>query len=95
MVEQVDSNEWDISLPDEILGVRKNDSISIKQGPDAFITTKARKKPEITTKGWDVQIRWKDVSVTWHPLSFVKRSNPVDFAEYVEGNGISNESAFS
>ena len=76
------------------MGVRRDDSTSIKQGPDAFITIKGRKRPVITTKGWDVQIKWKDGSVSWHPLSFVKRSKPIDLAEYMESNGLSIEPAF-
>ena len=94
MVEQVDGNDWDATLLDEVVGIRSDDSIALKQGPDAFTMTKGRKKPIITTKGWDIQIRWKDGSVSWHPLSLVKRSNSVDLAEYLESNGLSNVPAF-
>ena len=64
------------------------------QGPDAFLTVKSRKRPVINTKGWDVQVKCKDGSISWHPLSLVKRSNPVDLAEYVDNNGLSREPAF-
>ena len=54
MVEQVDSNDWDATLLNEILGARRDDSTSIKQGPDVFTTVKVVKRPVITSKGGDV-----------------------------------------
>ena len=94
MVEQVDSNDWDATLLDEILTVRRDSNVSVMKGSDAFATVKGRKRPIITTKGWDVQVRWKDALISWHPLFLVKRSNPVDLAKYVESNSLSKEPAF-
>ena len=37
----------------------------------------------------------KDGSTTWAPLKDIKESNPVDIAEYVVGNRISEEFAFA
>ena len=75
MVEQVDSNNWDATLLDEIIAVRRNSNASVMKGLDAFAIVKGRKRPIITTKGWDIQVRWKDSSISWHPLPLVKRSN--------------------
>ena len=94
MVEQVHSNDWDATLLDEILAVRRDSDVSVMQEPDAFAIVKGRKRPIITTKGWDVQVRWKDGSISWYPLSLVKTSNPVDLAEYIESNGLSKEPSF-
>ena len=94
MVEQVHSNDWDTTLMDEILAVRRDSDVSVMQGPDASAIVNGRKRPIITTKGWDVQVRWKDGSISWHPLFLVKRSNPVDLTKYVESNGLSKEPAF-
>ena len=94
MVEQVHSNDWDATLLDEILAVRRDSDVSVMQEPDAFAIVKGRKRPIITTKGWDVQVRWKDGSISWYPLSLVKTSNPVDLAEYIESNGLSKEPTF-
>ena len=71
---------------DEILAVRRDSNVSVMQGPDAFAIVKGRKRPIITTKDWDVKVRWEDGSISWHPLSLIKRSNLVDLAEYVESN---------
>ena len=52
------------------------------------------RKPIITTKGWNIQIKWKDGSVSWHPLSIVKSSNSIKLAEYAVSNKFSDEPAF-
>ena len=51
-------------------------------------------KPIITTKGWNIQIKWKDGSVSWYPMSIVKSSNPIEFVEYDVSNKLSDEPAF-
>ena len=35
----------------------------------------------VTTKGWDVKVRWKDKSTNCVPLSEIRESNPIEFAE--------------
>jgi len=37
--------------------------------------------PVITTKGWDVKVRWKDKSTNWIPLAEIKKVNPIKVAE--------------
>ena len=51
-------------------------------------------KPIITTKGWNIQIKWKNGSVSWHPMFVVKSSNPIEIAEYAMSNKLSDEPAF-
>ena len=36
----------------------------------------------MTTKGWYVQILWKDISTSWLPMSEVKVENPIELEEY-------------
>merc|ERR1712107_143636 len=48
-----------------------------------------------TTKGWHVNIQWKDGSTTWIKLKDVKDSYPVELAEFAKENGISEEPAFA
>ena len=52
------------------------------------------RKPIITTKCWNIQIKWKDGSVSWHPMSIVKYSNPIEVTEYTLSNELSIEPAF-
>ena len=63
---------------------------------EKFVVYKTgRKSIRKTTKGWDFLCLWKDSSITWAPLKDLEESNPVDIAEYVVGNRISEESAFA
>ena len=36
----------------------------------------------MTTRGWKLQVEWKDGSISWVPLKDLKASNPVELAEY-------------
>ena len=49
----------------------------------------------ITTKGWDVQVKWSDQSSSWIPLKLIKESNPIEVAEFAVSNGFSKEPAFA
>ena len=68
LVEQVKSNDWDTSLFDEIISARKEEKIAIEKGERAFTMVDGIRKPIITYKGWNIQIKWKDRSVSWHPM---------------------------
>ena len=94
MVDQVKSNDWDASLFDEVISARKDERIALKSGEEAFTKVKGIKRPIITTKGWSIQVRWKDGSTSWHPLSLIKSSNPIELAEYAVSNKLSDEPAF-
>ena len=48
----------------------------------------------ITTKGWEVHVKWEDQTTSLLPLNVVKESNPNDLAEYVYANGYKSEPAF-
>jgi hypothetical protein len=47
-----------------------------------------------TTKGWRICITWKDGSTSWHSLSDIKNSYPIQLAEYAIANNLQNEPAF-
>jgi hypothetical protein len=48
-----------------------------------------------TTKGWYLQVLWKDGSTSWESIRDLKESNPIEVAEYAFSNQIHNEPAFS
>ena len=50
--------------------------------------------PIITINGFNVQVKWKDGSVTWLLLVAVKSSSPIDLAEFAKSDTLSDESAF-
>ena len=94
MLDQVVSNDWDASMFDEVISVRKGHDV-INRSNGAFVKVNGLQRPVITTKGWSVEVRWKDGSMFWLPISLVKSSNPVDLAKYIESNNLSSESAFN
>lgn len=47
-----------------------------------------------TTKGGEFEVKWKDGTSSWIPLSDLKKSNPVEIANYSRSNKIDKEPAF-
>jgi len=91
---QVDEEGHRHVLLDEIVDHRVDGS-EVKQA-DAFITNKhGAKRRKETTKGWELQVRWKDGSTSWVKLKDMKESYPVQVAEYSVEASISQEPAFA
>ena len=66
------------------------------RAPDGYTKdSRGRKSRKITTKGWDLLVKWRDGSKSWLPLCDLKESNPLDVAEYALANNISKEPAFA
>ena len=66
MLDQIKSNDWDASMFDEITSIRKSHE-AINKGLGAYVTVNCLSRPIITIKGWSVQVKWKDCSVSWLP----------------------------
>ena len=94
MQDQVKSNDWDVGLFDEIISTKKDVKTAVEKGEGVSTKVSGISKPIITTRGWSVQIKWKDGSVSRHPLSIVKSSNPIELAEYAVSNKLSDEPVF-
>ena len=94
LISHTDENGWDTGIFEEIISARTDPNVAIPQGEHATTNINGRDKPIITTKGWEILIRWKDQSTSWLPLSVVKESYPVQLSEYAIANQIHNEPAF-
>ena len=93
MLSNVDEEGYDVGWIEEIIYHRKNENaLSVSEG---FVTSGTTQKLVITTKGWDFQVRWKDGSVDWLPLSQVKELLPTELTEYVVAQKIHKEPAFN
>ena len=89
----IDEEGYDLGLLDGIISHRKLDNaISIERG---WHEQNGTRKRVVTTRGWEVRIKWKDGSTSWLPLKEVKSSNPIDLAEYAVANDLSKEPAFA
>ena len=78
----------------EIIDHRSNEE-AVKP-EDGFVTVRktGRKKPRITTKGWDIKVKWRDGTSSWIPMKEVKEANPIELAEYAVTAKIADQPAF-
>ena len=95
LLNQADNDGWDTGILEEIVDMRKDDDVAIPMSEGHITTASGQQRPVITTKGWDVQVRWNDHSTGWIPLAQIKESNPVEVAEFAIASGLSNEPAFN
>jgi hypothetical protein len=90
---QVDEDGRRFLLLDEIMDHRKdNTSVHID---DKFIQRGSNQTLRKTTQGWYFQVRWRDGTASWEPLKDLRVFNPVEIAEYVVANKLSEEPAFA
>ncbi|KAI2511653.1 Reverse transcriptase (RNA-dependent DNA polymerase) [Fragilaria crotonensis] len=94
ILSQVDDEGRSYAVMSEIVDHRTNGHALSKD--EWFVEDKrGRRHPRITTRGWELQVEWRDGSTTWVPLSELKESNPVQVAEYAVANKIAEEPAFA
>ena len=78
---QVDEEGNHSLLFDEIVDVSSDGTQVLQQ--DASVTTSSGTQDRVTkTKGWEVNLKWKDGSITWNKLKNIKDLYPVQLAEY-------------
>ena len=94
LLAQVDEFGNDMGIFKEIIDYRCDESIAIPKGESAFTEINGRLKPIITTKGWDLRVKWTDGSTSWLPLRIMKESYPVETAEFAFANTLQDEPAF-
>ena len=90
-----DEEGWDTGLLEEIIVFRKDNVIAVKVQDGFREMSNGEKVPVITTKGWDVKVRWTDKSTDWIPLTEIKESNPIEVAEAAIAFNINKEPAFN
>ena len=92
MYVQVDAEGNQFALLQEIIGHRKdNTALNVE---DMYVQGTKNLSMKKSTKGWYLQIMWKDGSTTWEPLKDLKSSNPVEVAEYAVAHELIEEPVF-
>ena len=71
------------------------DSSAISKEHGWVILPNGIRKRRVTTKGWELLVKWSDDSESWLPLSLLKESNPIETAEYAFSRGLEEEPAFA
>ena len=91
---QVDDEGRMEAMLKEIGGHRKGPNAVDKE--EGFIWShNGNQIPIRTTKGWEIEVHWKDGSISWVPLKDVKDSNPIELMEYAIAQQIDTEPAFN
>ena len=94
LIAQTDAEGYDTGIFKEIIDYRWDDKIATPKGEQAKTSVNGITKPVVTTKGWELLVKWTDNSTSWIPLSIVKESYPVQTSEFAFAQGIHNEPAF-
>jgi hypothetical protein len=88
MYAQVDDEGNQFVLFDEIIYYRIDGSAMTKEFAEQLNYV-----PK-TSIGWEFQVRWKDGSTSWEKLCNLKKSNPIELAEFRATNQLLDEPAF-
>ena len=89
---QVDDDGYNYYTFEEIIDHRSDDTALF--GEDAMYIKGGQKVNKMTTRGWELCVRWKDGSTSWVKLKDMKDSNPIETAEYAVAMGIDKMPAF-
>ena len=91
---QVDEEGHTYSVLKDIVGHRSN-AHAVHKDDGYLVMPTGTKRHRITTKGWDIQVEWRDGTTAWIPLKELKASNPVELAQYAASNKLLEEPAFA
>ena len=94
LLSQVDAEGRSYSVLSDIVDHRTNGK-ALSKDDASKMTKSGRAQLRHTTRGWEVQVEWKDNSTSWVPLKDLKESNPVELAEYAVANKLVEEPAFA
>lgn len=91
---QVDEDGHRYQLMEHILDHRSDGRAVRKE--DAFtVSRNGSKSRRQTTRGWYLQVQWKDGTDSWVSLRELKESHPIQVAEYADKAEIADEPAFA
>ncbi|GFH61775.1 hypothetical protein CTEN210_18251 [Chaetoceros tenuissimus] len=94
LFEQADEHGWDSGIIEEFLDIRKDDSIAVPKERGMYFNNAGVERNIVTTKGWEVQVKWRDKSTSWISLKNVKEGDPLGLAELAVVLKVQDEPAF-
>ena len=81
-------------LLDEIIGHKKLKN-ALDSSKGYVVSNNGQQNRVKTTKGWEIQVQWKDGLRSYILMVDVKEFYPIELAEYAFANSIINEPAFA
>ena len=94
MYAQVDTDGFAHSILDGIVDYVKDDT-AVTKDESLVDTESGQHRTRKSTAGWNLLVAWKNGSEQWIPLSILKKSNPIEVAEFAVAKGIADEPAFN
>ena len=94
LIAQVDDDGRRHLFLDEIIDHRRLDT-AIPKSQGTYISRSGFERKKLTTRGWEICVRWKDASTDWIKLKDLKDSYPIPLADYAVANNIQSEPAFA
>ncbi|GFH48974.1 pol protein [Chaetoceros tenuissimus] len=94
LFEQADEDGWDSGIIEEFLDIRKDDSIAVPKEQGTYCNSAGIERNVVTTKGWEVQVKWRDKSTSWISLKDAKEGDPLGLAEFAVALKVQDEPAF-
>ena len=82
LFDQTGDNGWDTGVFSEIIGLRRDDNVAVPRSRETVTSFNGQTRNVITTKGWDVHVKWQGQSTSWLSLNVVKESYPVELADF-------------
>ena len=93
MFAQVNSDGFVSSILDSILDYAKTDD-AVSMDNQYFTIQSGQHRLRNSTSGWSLLVPWRNGYEQWIPLSIIKESNPLKYAELAVTHKIDKEHAF-
>ena len=91
---EVHEDGFNTAILNDIIDIKKDDSIAVSK-EEGYVESNGQRKPVITTKGWDIQVKWTDGTTDWIPLTSIRNSDPVRVAKFAVARGVDTEPPFN
>ena len=95
ILDKVETNGYESGVLESILDMRKdkNPTKLLKEKRRAISGKDCHLRKDMN--GWEFLVRFRDGSEAWIPLNLIKKSNPIEAAEFVKSRGAENEPDFA
>ena len=80
ILSQVDSEGYHYQVLKEISD-HSSDGISLNKSNGFIISLGGNLHAKKTTRGWKLEVEWKDVTLIWIMLKDIKSSKPIELAD--------------
>ncbi len=94
MYAQCDTDGNQYVLLDSLTNHRRFD-MALRLSDQTVVRSDGRTYQQRNTVGWQICCQWKDGSSSWEKLSDLKKSHPLETAEYAVTMGIDHKPAFN